>query len=396
MNAKILYASSSSHENLWKPLSLFNKNQGSDFIFSTSENDENPIVIIELEYPIDFSSDEQELSLNLYNRNLSSCTERVIGLEISTSKNMYEWRKHSFTLGEEFIFEQAPLQISLSVYEKYLMISRKGGSGHFHIGGINLNKNCSANDEIFYDVGFYKFSKRYKYLSNSQVFQDIFALYNCGFQENYFLEFGANDGVALSNTILLESLGWNGIIGEALNRLYMIAKMSRQCEVVEGALAHESGVELQFYDQNLYSSAVSYSGDDMHAEKRKLGKLCKVQTVRIDELLEKYDAPNTIGFFSLDVEGAEVEVLETFPFDRYFVQCAAIEHNHTEQEVRIDRIMAENGFKRVLKVFSGHDGFYVNKKHVTPNWTQSEFLQKRPNFHIENLISKIDAIFKNN
>ncbi len=50
----------------------------------------------------------------------------------------------------------------------------------------------------------------------SQIHQDIFVLYTLSWKRNgFFVEFGATNGVFLSNTYLLEkNFGWKGILSE--------------------------------------------------------------------------------------------------------------------------------------------------------------------------------------
>ncbi|WP_417886433.1 hypothetical protein [Zunongwangia sp.] len=52
--------------------------------------------------------------------------------------------------------------------------------------------------------------------SNSQLDQDLFVLFETNFKQNgYFVEFGATNGIAHSNTHLLEiDFGWKGILAE--------------------------------------------------------------------------------------------------------------------------------------------------------------------------------------
>ena len=56
--------------------------------------------------------------------------------------------------------------------------------------------------------------------SKSQLGQDIFALFEVGFKEGgYFVEFGATNGVSLSNTYVLEKeFAWGGILAEPAMR----------------------------------------------------------------------------------------------------------------------------------------------------------------------------------
>ena len=48
-------------------------------------------------------------------------------------------------------------------------------------------------------------------------------------------------------------------------------------------------------------------------------------TVSMEHLLDTMRAPSTIDFLSLDVEGAELAILRSFPFQRYTVRPTAVE-----------------------------------------------------------------------
>ena len=52
--------------------------------------------------------------------------------------------------------------------------------------------------------------------SNAQLLQDLWVLYELKEKRNgYFVEFGACDGMSLSNTLLLEkTFGWQGALAE--------------------------------------------------------------------------------------------------------------------------------------------------------------------------------------
>ena len=77
--------------------------------------------------------------------------------------------------------------------------------------------------------------KRYAGKTYSQTDQDIMVLILTKFKkEGFFVEFGACDGINLSNTYLLEiEFNWNGIVAEAipdhfskLKLIYFITKIS--------------------------------------------------------------------------------------------------------------------------------------------------------------------------
>lgn len=88
--------------------------------------------------------------------------------------------------------------------------------------------------------------------SKAQLAQDLFAL---SFTEStapgFFVEFGATDGVSLSNTWLLEKkLGWSGILAEPAKTWHNKLKANRNCIIDTHCVARKSGCTLQFLEVN--------------------------------------------------------------------------------------------------------------------------------------------------
>ena len=63
---------------------------------------------------------------------------------------------------------------------------------------------------------------------------------------------------------------------------------------------------------------------------------------------------------SLDVEGAELEVLRRFPFDAYCVRFMSVEtNNHDAREREVRTLLAEAGY--VLAGHAGVDDFFTRE-----------------------------------
>lgn len=70
-----------------------------------------------------------------------------------------------------------------------------------------------------------------------------------------------------------------------------------------------------------------------------------------------------IDYFSLDVEGAEYEVLKTFPFSDVRIRILSIEYDHIRLQPGVDqalrKLMADNGYRLVTEVSRGFANDYI-------------------------------------
>jgi hypothetical protein len=86
----------------------------------------------------------------------------------------------------------------------------------------------------------------------------------------------------------------------------------------------------------------------------------EVNTISLLGLLQKYDAPSTIDFMSIDTEGSEFDILNNFDWSRYKINALCIEHNYTNARQKIYELLVGNGYKRVYEGISGADDWYKN------------------------------------
>ncbi|XP_050692718.1 uncharacterized protein LOC126983708 isoform X2 [Eriocheir sinensis] len=165
------------------------------------------------------------------------------------------------------------------------------------------------------------------------ILKDLYA----GGPLGYFVEAGALDGEYLSNTLHLErQLGWTGLLIEAeeesyaaLRRKHRKAWSSKAC-VGAKEFPYEA-VMTSFREQG----EAKWSGRGAaRLEKNPIEQggegpgYRTYQQVQCFPLLTFLLATNTsaVDLFSLDVEGAEWDILKSFPFDRIPVDVWVIEH----------------------------------------------------------------------
>ncbi len=179
-----------------------------------------------------------------------------------------------------------------------------------------------------------------------------------------FVDLGGYDGVHGSNTLFFELMhGWNGLLLEPSPKPYDKAASFRRCHCLKLAVAKAAG-EARFLEVSDGYTMMSGLVESFHAEVRahladhpshKQAEIT-VRTTTLDSLLRSHGL-RKIDFISMDIEGAELQVLEGFPFDSYDVRAWIIE-NRQRNEI-IAGIMRKNGYKRANML--GGDDIYLKE-----------------------------------
>ncbi|MBU0689956.1 MAG: FkbM family methyltransferase [Gammaproteobacteria bacterium] len=202
-------------------------------------------------------------------------------------------------------------------------------------------------------------------LSKAQLCQDLFALFMTGDKrEGYFVEFGATNGILLSNTYLLETAyGWNGILAEPAKSWHEALHKNRRCAIDERCVWKRSGEQLEFNEvhEGELSTIAEFSESDGHEQSRKNGMRYMVETITLNELLRSHGAPGVIDYMSVDTEGSELEILSHFDFSQHDIRIISVEHNFTPERERLYALLKSKGYARVFEKFSQWDDWYVKE-----------------------------------
>ena len=199
-------------------------------------------------------------------------------------------------------------------------------------------------------------------LSKSQFKQDIFVLSELNFKsDGFFVEFGATNGVDLSNTYLLETeFGWNGILSEPAKGYQEQLKKNRNCAIERNCVWSQSGKELDFFEAKggVLSTLNDFVESDFH--KREKRRTYKVSTISLYDMLVKHNAPKIIDYLSIDTEGSEFEILQNFDFNQYTFKIITVEHNF-KKEIRekIFDLLTKHNYVRKYIAISRADDWYV-------------------------------------
>jgi FkbM family methyltransferase len=219
----------------------------------------------------------------------------------------------------------------------------------------------SATSEV---AEFMCFCKERLNESNAQVFQDLFVLFETSSKrEGFFVEFGATDGIALSNTFLLEaSYGWNGILVEPAKVWQKALQNNRRCSIDYRCVSARSGETILFNEAQLpeLSTIDEFSGRDRLAKWRISGKRYRIESVSLNDLLDKYNAPPEFEYLSVDTEGSELSILSNLNFTKYRPRIITVEHNFaTASRQAINALLSSHGYLRKFSELSLYDDWYV-------------------------------------
>jgi FkbM family methyltransferase len=192
-----------------------------------------------------------------------------------------------------------------------------------------------------------------------------------GRRHGYFVEVGAHNGVHHSNTLTLEAhFGWNGILIEPDPMLFAQLHHNRPASLsVRAVLDNEISEGKDFYFGNSYGGLAQHMPPAWIAEHSRRGtKLGVVSTTTLHHLLESVEAPTVIDYLSLDVEGAELPILEKF-----FSDCQendqAYSFRFMSVEFRYDALLLDRLVERLsskdyeLDCVRGFDACFRHKYH---------------------------------
>ena len=197
--------------------------------------------------------------------------------------------------------------------------------------------------------------------SRSQLNQDnkVLEFYNYK-KGGFFIEAGASNGVALSNTYILEKeYDWKGICVEPSPDVYKKLCNNRPNSICSNsAIYHSSDIILDFTIVGCLSGITS-DLDPRRVniiESKKTGT-CNVTTISLLDLLDKNNAPSFIEYLSLDTEGSEYEILKSFDFNKYKFGLIHVEHNGIEpRRTNIRELLVSNDYIYLGK--NAHDDMY--------------------------------------
>ena len=133
---------------------------------------------------------------------------------------------------------------------------------------------------------------------------------------HFFIDLAANHYGLFSNTLPLEMKhNWTGICIEANSEYTLELVANRKCDIVQNVVTSKDSQEMSFLLNEGQGGLIGDTFDNKQSKSEK--NVAKLISVSLTTVLDSLQAPTSIGYLSLDVEGAETEVLRKFNYEKY-------------------------------------------------------------------------------
>ena len=180
-----------------------------------------------------------------------------------------------------------------------------------------------------------------------------------------FVDIGAHDGVSFSNTAFFErELGWRGLCVEPIPDVFAELQKNRTATCVRACVAGTPGtrefLRVTGYAEMLSGMTDAYDARHLERIKEEVAReggsmeTIAVPCVRLDALLREHGIEK-VDLLSIDVEGAELEVLSSFDQRRLRPSVVCIENNYRDRAIW--KAMKRAGYRPYTRI--RQDEMYV-------------------------------------
>jgi FkbM family methyltransferase len=203
--------------------------------------------------------------------------------------------------------------------------------------------------------------------------------------DGIFLELGACNGIVYSNTLFFEKeLGFRGILIEPHKEMYNQLIINRPNNI-----CYNNAVSLVTNDLEFLSSGngpvsciKQNAADGFINSWHKNSTIIKVKTITLSNIFKEHNI-TYIDFFSLDVEGSELDVLQTINWDNIsiYLICIELDNHNIEKNKQCRQILIDNGFifqtKMCINEFWLNPNYY--RKHILFNPSKKDVFTRNMN-----------------
>ncbi len=209
--------------------------------------------------------------------------------------------------------------------------------------------------------------------AHSQFGQDLFVLDTLkNVQNGVFVDVGGNDPIEGSNTYLLEQKGWSGIAIEPQEKLRRLWPAARKAECLNYVVGPENKT-ISFIEGNADEHGLS--GVEGYNKCQDDSKKISVEQKRLTDILKEKNI-NHLDYLSIDVEGYEMNVLESIDFPTSNIRLISIENDIGFTRIpligkrigtelgnnKLRRFLEDKGYTYIGRIVS--DDFFIKNKAI--------------------------------
>src|ERR1700736_5857870 len=184
----------------------------------------------------------------------------------------------------------------------------------------------------------------------------------------FYVDVGANDGLSNSNTAALDQMGWRGILVEAGPNLADICRQARPgstvvaCPAADPTQRGSASAFPRVSPGHDKTTGLSTLVDSPALQRKAMQIGARIATITVpvrslDDILEKHDAPSAFELLSVDVEGAELEVLRSCDLTRWRPRIIIAEDNSVSGDVPVGGYLRRFGYHLACR--TGVNDWYV-------------------------------------
>ena len=187
-------------------------------------------------------------------------------------------------------------------------------------------------------------------------------------QNGFFIEAGAHDGEHFSNTLFFElKRNYTGLLIEPSRKFDTLIQRNRKAKCLNVCLATKPFPhEVDFLDCAEIGGIKGEIKGWQAEEVNNTAPVIKATCLPLYTILSAVGNP-VVDYFSLDIEGAELAVLKTIPWDKVDIKILSIEVGENGRDPNeINKFMQKSGYTLVIQMLGKLDNIYVRSDFLSP------------------------------
>ena len=177
-------------------------------------------------------------------------------------------------------------------------------------------------------------------------------------QEGFFLDIGAHDGIWYSNSYFFEkNLNWDGICVEPNPVVFEKLIKNRKAKCLNVGMWNESKI-LEFCKITGYAEMLSGFLESYHPthkmqidnEIKQFGgkkQILKIECISFNDLIKEHNVKK-IDLLTIDVEGAEQNIIYSIDFSEIDIDVIICENNYNDK--KIQNYLKQGGYSFIRKI----------------------------------------------